>query len=272
MNTESTVRPESDYPFLPELSQEAVVQLQKETASQFNEAVMFQDAMKVGYDGPEMLVIPAGQFEMGAPESEFSHQVEETPQHYVTLKKAFSLGRFPVTNEEFEVFAEDTGWTLGRGLVWGKKKAPVVNIRRSDVLAYIEWICEQTGHRYRLPTEAEWEYAARAGTSTPFHFGNTISDSEVHFNPNFPYKQTKRGRKWFFPRRLPYRAASEVGQKPPNDWGLQDMHGNVWEFTMSPWSDSHANANSDGTAATVDVPQWVVTKGGSWFDAAARGA
>lgn len=254
--------------FLPELHKEDILLLQKEAATQNNTTPYFQDSMSNGGYAPEMSVIPAGQFEMGSTHHEFGHRQEEAPQSYITIRKPFSIGRYTITAEEFELFRSDTEWSLRPELLWAKGKHPVINIRAKDAKLYAKWLSDQTGKTYRLPTEAEWEYAARAGTSTPFYFGETVSCKEINFDPSFPYNEAKAKRKWYMPRCMPSIAASEVGTKPANTWGLYDMHGNVWEFTDSSWTASHIGIHRDGSSQYLINKQWLVTKGGSWFDAA----
>ncbi len=205
------------------MTEEEVVQLQKDTAKQLGLDVIFHDVMKAGFYAPEMVVIPPGQFEMGAPRTEFGCRPEEMPQHYVVISEPFALGRFVVTAAEFEVFCEDTGWTPGPSLIWAEGNSPVINVRYPDARLFAEWMSDQTGHTYRLPSEAEWEYAARAGTSTPFHYGESVSCKDVNFNPVFPYQEAKESRKWYLPRCLPSIVAADVGNKKPNCWGLHEM-------------------------------------------------
>lgn len=260
--------PVAALPFMDELTEDEVRALQQSTAEQLGYDVVFHDVLRLGAYAPEMVVIPAGHFEMGSPENEFGHRSEEAPKYYATIQKPFAIGRFTIMAEEFEWFREQTEWTLRPELIWAKGRHPVINIRKTDANLFAKWLTDQTGHRYRLPTEAEWEYAARAGTTGPFCFGDEVSCKEVNFNPTFPYNEAKEKRRWYLPRCFPTIVASEVGIKEPNAWGVHDMHGNVWEFTDSPWTTSHINANRDGTPSAGASSEWVVTKGGSWFDGA----
>lgn len=256
--------------YTPDESQEQLIQHQLHTAKAYKLEHFFSDALKGGGKGPELAIIPAGSFEMGSAASEYGHEATESPAHYVTIKKPFALGRCVVTAEEFDQFREATNWFLRPELLWNKGKKPVTNIRQVDAKLYLQWLSEETGHQYRLPTEAEWEYAARAGTTTAFHFGDTVSCKEVHFDAVQPYDEPKQKRRWFMPRCLPLPVSIEVASKPANDWGLFEVHGNVWEYTCSPWTNSHINANRDGTPSQLNHTRWYVTKGGSWFDAAAK--
>ncbi len=267
---EANQEPETTLVMVDELDLLAIKELQQYHARKNRHACFFQDTLATGHAGAELAVIPAGRFEMGSPAHELGHSRTEYPQHLVSLPKAFALGRFPVTASEFEHFRTDTEWQLRPELVWHKGSCPVVNVRMEDIRLYLKWLSQQTGHIYRLPTEAEWEFAARAGTRTPFYHGHSVSCKDVHFNPAFPYQEALEKRRWYLPRCFPSRQASEVGLLTPNAWGLYDMHGNVWEFTSSHWTNSHLGAHRDGSPSANASPDWYVTKGGSWFDPAAQ--
>lgn len=262
-------------PHVHDLTGEQLVALQSQAARQAGKPVRFRDAMTSGGEGPEMVVIPAGSFEMGSEPAEIGHEPEEAPKHIVTVGKPFAIGRYPLMGEEFERYARAVNWRPARDLIWAGGRYPAINIRVGDFLAYMDWLHRETGARYRLPTEAEWEYAARAGSRTAFHFGDEASCREVFSNPFYPAEQPKVKRRLFFPRCTPLLFAMEVGDKAPNLWGLSDVHGNVWEFTANPWADSHAHARRDGQPhAAAPRNEWIVVKGGSWFDppVAARSA
>jgi len=265
--SKTTLQSAASKPFLPELSGTAIIQLQKELAQDLNLPIYFSDSLKNGSKAPELAIIPAGQYEMGSTEDEFGHIKEEYPQHYSHITKPFAIGRFTITAEDFEIFRKDTEWHLRPELLWSQGKEPVINIRYHDAQLYLDWLSKQTGQRYRLPTESEWEYAARAGTTTAFHYGDDVTCKEVHFNALFPYNEAKQKKRWYLPRCTPMAQAIEVGTKAPNNWGLYDVHGNVWEMTSTPWHDTHLNANRDGSNPDK-ISNWIVTKGGSWFDAA----
>lgn len=254
--------------FLPELMPDEVTQLQSETAEKLGLSAFFADKLKVSGDAPKMAIIPAGQYEMGSSLNEFGHRREEYPQHYTHIQKPFAIGQFTVTADDFDKFRQDTEWFLRPELIWSTGKEPLINIRMADAELYLKWLSEQTGENYRLPTESEWEYAARAGTTTAFHFGDDISCKEVHFHSLFPYNEAKENKRWYLPKCAPISAALEVGSKPANAWGLYEVHGNVWEFTDTAWRDSHLNSNRDGSVDNTFISSSIVTKGGSWFDAA----
>lgn len=253
---------------LPDLSTDEIIKLQEETSLEFGLPKYIKDDMKLGGTAPEVAIIPRGLFEMGSNSDEFGHFKEEYPQHYIQIRKPYAIGRFTITADDFNQFRHDTEWHLRRELLWSKKQEPVMNIRYSDMKLYTQWLSNQTGQIYRLPTEVEWEYAARAGTNTPFHFGETVSCKEVHFDSTAPYEEARQKKKWFLPRCFPISKAIPVGSKPANSWGLHDVHGNVWEYTSTRWKSSHINANRDGSQSTTSSSPWYVTKGGSWFDSA----
>lgn len=241
--------------------------MQQAAADRHGLPIVFRDVAKAMEFGPEMVVIPEGMFEMGAPRDEFGYMPEEGPQHYVGIDRDFAIGKYVVTAEEFEVFCRETGWSPRPELIWAKEDRPVINIRVGVAEEYARWLSAQTGQRYRLPSEAEWEYAARAGALTPFTFGDSVTCKEVHFNAAFPYEEAKQEKRWFMPRCFPMPKSVPVGSKPANTWGLHEVHGNVWEMTETPWTNSHHENRRDGRSRELPT-DWIVTKGGSWFDAA----
>jgi formylglycine-generating enzyme required for sulfatase activity len=139
---------------------------------------------------------------------------------------------------------------------------PVIRVSWNDAMVYIEWLSDQTDAVYRLMTEAQWEYAARAGTTTPFHFGSTISTDQANYNGNYIYGDGKKG--------VYRKQTAPVGQFPANHWGLHDTHGNVWEWTASEYEEDYSGKEglivSKNNAESVRV----VVRGGSWDDWPAR--
>jgi len=195
---------------------------------------------------PEMVAIPAGRFAMGSPPDEEGRWDDEGPQHAVSVP-AFAIGRYPVTFAEYDHFCEVTGREKPDDRGWGRGRRPVINVSWEDAQAYLAWLSEATGKPYRLPSEAEWEYACRAGTTTP-RYAEPLADIG-----------------WF--RDNSDRRTHPVGEKAANAWGLHDTLGNVVEWCADHWHDSYEGAPSDGSAWIGDGAGRVV-RGGSWDDGA----
>jgi formylglycine-generating enzyme required for sulfatase activity len=178
---------------------------------------------------PEMVVVPAGSFMMGSPEEELERFWDEGPQRKVVIAQPFAVGRFAVTFDEWDAFSADRGCSYrpsDEG--WGRGRRPVINVSWDDANAYLEWLSRKTRRTYRLLSEEEWEYAARAGTTTPFCWGSSISTEQANYNGNHAYAKGPRGenRK----RTVP------VNSFEPNAWGLYQVHGNVWEWVHDCWN------------------------------------
>ncbi len=209
---------------------------------------------------PEMVAIRAGTFRMGSPPGEDGRDGDEGPQHRVRIAKPFALGRYPVTFEEYDHFTEVTGRERVSDRGWGRGRRPVINVDVEDAEDYLAWLSELTGRTYRLPSEAEWEYACRAQSTTPFWTGETISTDQANYDGNLPYGAGKKGQ---------YREqTTEVGSFPANPYGLFDMHGNVWEWCADRWHDDYEGAPSDGSARLDGKNTQRVLRGGSWVDSA----
>ncbi|WP_316368099.1 nSTAND1 domain-containing NTPase [Candidatus Thiodiazotropha sp. CDECU1] len=205
---------------------------------------------------PEMVEIEEGEFDMGSdPENDSDAGSDEQPQHHVEIKP-FYLGKYEVTFADYTVFANATGRELPDDEGWGRDRRSVINVTWADAVAYAEWLSQQTGKRYRLPTEAEWEYAARAGSTTNYSWGDDIrQDNKVWANCD------GCGSQWDGKQTAP------VGSFEPNAFSLYDMAGNVWEWTQDCWHDDYQNAPSDGSA-WLESEQVIcgrrVVRGGSW--------
>jgi Sulfatase-modifying factor enzyme 1/Calcineurin-like phosphoesterase len=165
------------------------------------------------------------------------------------------MGVYAATFEDYERFGEVTPWKY-EDQEWGLGRRPVINVSCEDARAYCAWLGEQTGRAYRLPSEAEWEYACRAGSDTPFHFGPHITTDQANFNGTFTYKGSVEGE--YRRRTVP------VGSFPPNAFGLYDMHGNVWEWCQDQEHRSYRGAPSDGSAWEGEEKEGGVLRGGSW--------
>jgi formylglycine-generating enzyme required for sulfatase activity len=218
--------------------------------------VAFRDPLKIGGEGPLMMLIPAGRFLLGSPPDEPERSTDEGPQHEVHIAKPFAMGVYAVTFDEYDRFCESTDRQKAGDNAWGRGNRPVIKVSWNDAQAYCAWLSHQTGRAYRLPSEAEWEYACRAGTTTPFHFGPRITTEQANFDGNYTYNGSAKGE---------YREkTTPVGAFPPNAFGLHDMHGNVWEWCQDAWHDSYDGSPTDGSAweCGEGVPR--VLRGGSW--------
>ena len=230
-------------------------------------------------DCPKMVVVPAGSFMMGSPKSEKKRVDDEGPRHKVRIPRAFAVGKFEVTVEEYlncvrAGECDEPDWRergsktnvktgsnkhyaeLGRALTG--KRHPIVGVSWEKANSYAEWLSGKTGKGYRLLSEAEWEYAARAGTTTTFSTGQRITTDQANFNGNWTYNGSSKGR-W-------RKKTVSVGSFAKNAFGLHDLHGNVWEWVEDCYKDSYANAPKDGSARTTGSCYYRVLRGGSWND------
>ena len=203
---------------------------------------VFRDRLRSGGEGPAMVVLPTGRFRMGALDGDGDGYSAERPVHTVTISRRIAMGQYPVTFEDYDRYAENCGFLKALFVKkpddfgWGRGRMPVINVSWEDAKAYAAWLSEQTGKRYRLPSESEWEYAARAGTETAYSWGNEIGVNRANCNVF--------GTKWSG------RRTSPVGSFAPNGFGLYDMHGNVWEWVEDRWYENYEGAPSDGSAWT----------------------
>lgn len=214
--------------------------------------IFIQDELKDGTPLTEMVGIPAGRFDMGDLSGDGNS--DERPVREVIFRNSFAISKLEVTFEEYDRYAEATGRPLPDDEGWGRGRRPVVNVSWQDAKDYANWLSEQTGSRYRLPTEAEWEYAARAGTATLFWWGNRPGRSRANC--------AQCGSQWDATMTAP------VGSFEKNPWELFDTAGNVWEWTEDCWHESYEGAPQDGRA-------WLeshdgdcssrVMRGGSWY-------
>jgi len=226
---------------------------------------IFRDSLKDGSEGPEMVIVPAGTFKMG--DIQGTGYDNEKPVHEVSVK-SFAIGRYQITIAEFRQFAEATGYKteaekgdgayIWKDADWKKLKdanwrnlyfpqqdnQPVVCVSWNDAMAYIKWLGEQTSQKYRLPSEAEWEYAARAGTETHYWWGNKIDENKANYGMNIG--QT-----------------SPVGFFEANPFGLYDTVGNVWEWTGSEYEDKYHGKELKLLSKNNSILR--VLRGGSWY-------
>jgi formylglycine-generating enzyme required for sulfatase activity len=207
---------------------------------------------------PRMVIIPAGEFTMGSPPSEPFRGAER--QHRVTIGYAFAVSKFEITFDEWDMCVAEGGcggYNPGDES-WGRGSHPVVTISYYDAKAYVDWLSRKTGKPYRLLTESEWEYAARAGTSTPFTFGATILPSEANYDGSVDGTG---------PSDVNRQRTMPVGSFPANRFGLHDMHGNVSEWVEDCWHDEYTAETPEDGQAWLDVNcGGRVIRGGSWED------
>ncbi|MFN0315377.1 MAG: formylglycine-generating enzyme family protein [Burkholderiales bacterium] len=214
----------------------------------------FNDPLRSGGTGPRMVVIPAGPFVMGSYASEANRQEDEGPPHAVTIAKPFAVGKFEVTFEEWDACVLARACAPADDSGWGRGKRPVINVNYDQALGYTEWLSEQTGQPYRLLSEAEWEYAARAKTDMARHWGNSASQACRFANVDDKTHGCNDG----------YVNTAPVGSYTQNAFGLHDMLGNVWEWVEDCWNGNYSGAPADGRVwATGDCSRRVF-RGGSW--------
>jgi formylglycine-generating enzyme required for sulfatase activity len=211
---------------------------------------VFRDRLKDGGLGPEMVWIPAGEFRMG--DIQRGGWGIEEPVHSVSIKR-FAMGRYEVTFAEYDKFAEATGRKKPSDGGWGRGNRPVIYVSWHDAVAYTQWLSQQTGKKYRLPTEAEWEYAARAGTETKYWWGNTASQEYANYNSSAKGKD-----RWEY--------TAPVGSFKANQFGIYDTVGNVWEWCADSWHGSYEGAPTDGQVWNGGDESRRVLRGGSWND------
>lgn len=230
---------------------------------------VFQDCK----DCPQMVVLPAGSFQMGTPDDEVGRQPDEGPLHLVTFDKPFAISRFHVTAGEWQAYLKQTGTVIADGddrpgrrctnsvpsYKLDPKTAdrhPAVCMSYKDVEAYVAWLSKKTGHTYRMISEAEREYAARAGSTGPFPFP---------LDPDADYEITRHANVYGPKDGFSYTAP--VGSYPPNAFGVYDMHGNVYEWTADCYHDSYVGAPSDGSAWKEPNCELVQLRGNDWGEA-----
>ena len=204
----------------------------------------------------DLIGIPGGRFLMGSPEDELEREKEESPQHQVSIRP-FLLGKYPVTQAQWQAIMGTNPSKFADADVSQSKK-PVERVSWIDCNLFCEKLSHTIGREFRLPTEAEWEYAARGRTTTPFHFGTTIGTSLANYNGEDIYGSGFEGEN--------RRQTTDVDCFSPNLFGLYDLHGNVAEWCADSWHDSYDNAPTDGSARTSNNPKDLkVLRGGSWL-------
>ncbi len=223
----------------------------------FSDRFEFQPLFEDCPDCPTMVLIPAGTFTQGSPASEPQSSSSERPQRTVSVP-AFAMGQTPVTFAQWDQCVADNGCTRNPSdNGWGRGDRPVIAINWNDAQEYVTWLSVKTGQNYRLPSESEWEYATRAGTTGRFNTGDCITADQANFQATFPPQGCPAG---VFPgQTLP------VGSFEPNAFGLYDTHGNVFEWVQDCWNADYDGAPTDGTAwMTGDDCSSAVGRGGAW--------
>jgi formylglycine-generating enzyme required for sulfatase activity len=218
----------------------------------------------------EMVMIPGGSFMMGSPETEEDSNDYERPQHQVTIK-AFCLGKYQVTQAQWKAVAAfpqvnrelkpDPSRFKGDGSTSLTNHRPVEKVSWEDAVEFCDRLSRHTKRQYRLPSEAEWEYACRAGTTTPFHFGETITTDLANYNGKSTYGDGVEG--------INRGETTEVGSfGVANNFGLYDMHGNVWEWCQDSWHSNYKGAPTDGSAwlDNEESSNRKLLRGGSWYN------
>ncbi|MGR0482793.1 MAG: formylglycine-generating enzyme family protein [Candidatus Electronema sp. V4] len=198
-----------------------------------------------GNAGPEMVFLPGGSFRMG--DIQGKGDKRERPVHEVELD-IFAISRYPVTFAEYDLFCEATGRKKPEDERWGREQRPVINVSWEDAVAYCEWLSQETGRPYRLPTEAEWEYACRASSESAWCFG----DDEARLG-EYAWYEKNSGKK-----------THPVGEKKANAWGLHDMHGNVWEWCADWYGADYYASSPKGNPTGLDSGSDRVVRGGCW--------
>lgn len=196
---------------------------------------------------PEMVVVPAGLFLMGSDKYK-----TEKPKRVIRFRKPFAIGRFETTHTEWQACIDGGGCThKPHDHDWGTNRMPVINVNHAMVQGYAKWISSTTGKTYRLPSEAEWEYVARAGSKENYSFGNMVGKNRVNCR--------KCGAPWSGIGNAP------VGSFPPNPWGVYDMHGNAFEWVEDCWHPNYEGAPKSSAARTDGKCHFRVIRGGSWY-------
>lgn len=220
---------------------------------------------------PVLVVVPAGEFAMGSDMQESSHP-DEKPAHLVRIAKAFAVGKFEVTFDQWDACSADGGCTKVDDEGWGRTQHPVINVDFTAAQSYLLWLSKKTGKRYRLLSESEWEYAARAGTATAWHWG-TIAEgiglpeaclfANTHDESS---KKTHAGYNWLaHPCDDGFAETAPVGKFKPNAFGLYDMLGNVREW-VADCHGAYKDAPTDGAAVESNDCETRVARGGAWLD------
>lgn len=213
-----------------------------------------QDRLQDGTAGPEMVLIPGACFVMGSPRTEPGHELDEG-RHEVCVED-FYLAKYELSFAEYQRFAEATGYDEPDDHGWGRGRLPVIEVSWFDAVAYVEWLSKQTGKQYRLPTEAEWEYAARAGTQTAYWWGEQATHDSANYGLDFCCGSYSEGAdRWDY--------TAPVGSFAANPFGLYDTAGNVSEWVCSEYQFEYQGSETKcPNPGRAHAP---VIRGGSWY-------
>ena len=225
--------------------------LKPQDQSALNPGDTFRECEK---DCPRMIVVPKGHFMMGSPNDEKDRWPNEGPQHLVTIANAFAVSVYDITFDDWDACVRVGGCPREGGAndnSWGRKNQPVINVNWDDAQAYVRWLSRMTGKKYRLLSEAEWEYAARAGTTTAFYWGNELDTKNANC-----YRCENQWSKL---------QTSPVGSFEHNPWGLYDMAGNVWQWVQDCFNADYNGAPTDGSAWETGDCEKHIVRGGSWY-------
>lgn len=233
---------------------------------------------------PAMVVVPAGEFVMGSPPSEEHRKNNEGPQNLVTIGEMFAVGKYEVTVGEYRLFVRESGHRSENSCTtfedsrlearfdrsWESpgfrqsERDPVVCVSWGDARSYVKWLSVKTGSEYRLLSEAEWEYVARAGTTTAYNTGPRISTDQANFDGRLTFNGSSRG--------IFRGQTTPVGSFVANQFGLHDVHGNVWEWVQDCANNSYVGMPKDGKAWLSGDCSHRIVRGGSWNNFSLHGA
>ncbi|MEM1153608.1 MAG: SUMF1/EgtB/PvdO family nonheme iron enzyme, partial [Pseudomonadota bacterium] len=210
---------------------------------------VFSDRLKSGGTGPEMVVLPTGNFRMGDLSGDGDE--DEKPIRRAKVRRSIAMGKYEVTFADYDLFIRATDHSQVSDEGWGRGTHPVINVSWNDATEYAEWLSGETGRRYRLPSELEWEYAARAGSVTKYSWGDAVETNRANCSGC--------GSRWDADQTAP------VGSFVANAFGLHDMHGNVWEWVEDCYEGTYEGAPRSGRARSrCTGTQYRVQRGGSW--------
>ena len=208
----------------------------------------------------DMVSISPGSFKMGSKETEDRREIYEGPRQDVDINYSFEVSKYEITFDQWDACVEGGGcgaYSPEDG-DWGRGNRPVINVSWDDAQLFISWLNEKTGKFYRLLSESEWEYVARAGTTTAFYTGKMITSDDANFNGTETYKGSPVG--------IYLRKTAPVGSYAANPFGIHDIIGNAFEWTQDCWSDSHKGNPNDGLPRIDGDCKFRVMKGGSWVN------